>query len=252
MIKLSRLCACTGALFLLLGTRQATAQAFTNGSFEMGTAGSVGSSSTAVTGWTTTVGGGTGAGVYRGNNSLETWVPTAQSGTYALQLDGSSPTNDQAFLSGAQTTVSQTFTLLSAGTYRLSFYMSGEAGATKTGTVGVLVSLSGLGLTAGTLTNKEFTISNTGATTGSWTQQTATFTVGNASQTITLTFTDDNTHTGSAGAYTSTLANYTTSSNVALDNVAFTAVVPEPSALVGSGVLLLMAAVGARLRRRVA
>ncbi len=214
------------------------AQYFVNGDFETGTTGSVGSSSTAVTGWTTTVGGGTGAGVYHSNNTLEGWVPTAQHGSYCLQLDGSSPNNDQAFLSGAQTTVSQIFKVSAAGTYTFSFFMSGEAGTSKAGTVGVLVSLTGTGISIGALNNMEYTVNNTGATAGSWTQETATFTVADPGQSITLTFTDDNTHTGSAGAYTSTLANYTKSSNVAIDNVS---VVPEPS----SWTLLGIGAVGA-------
>ena len=243
MTKLLSLLACAGAL--VLGARQAGAQTFTNGNFESGTTGTVGTSTTAVTGWTTTVGGGTSANIYHGNNSLESWVPNAQSGSYCIQLDGSSPNNDQAFLSGAQTTISQTFKIGSAGNYSLSFWMSGEAGSGKNGTDGALVSLTGSGIT-GAVTGKEYTITNTGATAGSWTQETLSFSVTDPTQAITLAFADDNTHTGTSGAYTSTLVNYTGSSNLAIDNVA---IVPEPSTVAGGAFLALVGAV-AMLRRR--
>ena len=234
-----------GALILgAAGTSHA--QSFTNGNFESGTVGTVGTSSTAVTGWTTTVGGGTSANVYHGNNSSGGWIPNAQSGSYCIQLDGSSPVNDQAFLSGAQTTISQTFKIGSLGNYSVSFYMSGEVGSGKNGTVGALVSLTGSGIT-GAVTGKEYTISNGTATTGSWTQETLNFSVTDPTQAITLSFADDNTHTGTSGAYTSTLANYTASSNLAIDNVA---IVPEPSTLVGSGLLLLAGGVALFRRRR--
>lgn len=53
---------------------------------KLGTIGNVGSSITAVTGWTTTIGGGISAGVYHGNNSTGGWIPNAQSGSFCLQL----------------------------------------------------------------------------------------------------------------------------------------------------------------------
>ena len=238
----------------LVAANAVYAQNFTNGDFENGsTTGSVGNSTastgvlgtgllggfntTAVTGWTTTVGGGTSAGIYRSNNSINSWVPTAQAGTYCLQLDGSSAKSDPKFLSGAQTTVSQTF-YESAGSYSFSFYMSGEAGSGKNGTVGALVSLSGVN--TGALSNQEYTINNTATTAGSWTKETFNFTVTSATTPITLTFADDNS--------SAALANYTASSNLAIDDITLSQV-PEPTTVFG-GFLAVAAFAWNLVRRR--
>ena len=247
------LAALTATTLVVAAATTAHAQAFTNGSFELGsTTGSVGNSTastgllgtglgntfntTAVTGWTTTLGGSTTPGIFRSNNTTSAWVPNAQAGTYCLQLDGSSAASDAKFLTGAKTTASQTF-YANAGSYSFSFYMSGEVGASKTGTVGALVSLSGVA--TGALTNQEYTIANTNTTAGSWTKETFNFTVTNPNTAITLTFADDNS--------SASLANYTASSNVAIDNVVLTQV-PEPTTMLGGA--LAAGAFGWTLVRR--
>ena len=232
----ARTFASLSAVALWCAATCAHAQTFQNGSFEQHTAtGALGSGSMAITGWTTQVGNGAGANVYEASTATgQTWVPPAENGTYVVDLDGSQNANDAAFLGDGSAltpkrdSITQTFTL-APGRYNLSFWINNEVGNSKGGTSGALVLLSGVA--SGGLNFAEYTVTNPAnatAATSTWKNYTDTFTVTNATAPITLTFADDN---------NSALANYTSSSNISIDNVSINTV-PEPStwAMLGLGV----------------
>lgn len=216
---------------------------FTNGSFETSATGftgggALGASSVNMPGWVTTLGYGTNANAYSAKTGgAQNWVPSAQNGSYCVQLDGSQSNTDAGFKTDGgtstpnRTAISQTF-MMAKGTYLLSFFINNEVGTNKGGTSGVLVNFSGGGMTSttGALSNQEYTVTTAsgGSNTG-WKQITQSFTVSDNTTPVFLSFSDDP---------NTSYANYTNSSNIAIDNVT----VPEPRTVLGGMALVLVGA----------
>lgn len=199
-------------------------------------------SSALLTGWTATKSVNADSNVY-----YYTTNPDAQSPaffflnnpppgfTFAVQLDSTTGNGSQErFGPGQGASLSQALSL-APGTYKLSFYISTEVGSDrgvdKGGTSGILVSLTGSGITSGSLNSQEFlTTSPVPATraTAPWTLETTNFTLG-GSGSVTLTFQDDP---------NPLLGNNLRSSNVGLGGISI-APIPEPAPLTLIGVGLV-------------
>lgn len=206
-----------GASFFRPGS--ASANLLTNGSFENPgstlTTNYVGvGAGTQIAGWTTAAGNGSTPNVYYSTNgSTASWIPNAQSGNYCVQLDS---TQGTSYTVGSS--ISQTFTVATAGKYTLSFWINTEVGSGKGGTAGVMVSLSGAA--TGNLSNAEWTVTNpsdVSRANAQWHLCTATFTTTAANTAITLKFMDD----------TNAGLNNFPNTNVSIDNISVDAFVPE-------------------------
>ena len=203
-------------------------------------------SSTALPGWTATKSNNGDSNVYLYTSNPDANDPAffflnnpPAGSTYAVQLDSTTGPGTQGggegFTQGAS--LRQALSL-APGTYRLSFDISTEVGSSggidKGGTSGVLVSLTGSGITGGSLTNAEFlTTSPVPATRANtpWTVEAVNFTVGTGG-TVTLAFQDDP---------NATLGNNLRSSNIGLADIAIVPVPePAPLTLIGVGVISLV------------
>lgn len=186
-----------------------------------------GSSAFTNAGWYAVAGNGNSPAVYyAASNGGASWIPNAQSGNYCVQLDSTQDTN---FTVGSS--VSQTFNIAQAGSYRLSFWINTEVGGGKGGTSGTdVILVSGVGRSV--LNGVEYVVTNPAnvdRAVAQWLNYTVDFTVGaNQTGNYKLTFTD---------SPNSALNNYPRT-NVSLDNVSVD-LVPEFShwavgALVGT------------------
>lgn len=205
-------------------------------------------SSTSLTGWTVTRSDLADSNVYYYTaNSDAFFLPNPPPGfNFAVQLDSSTGDGSQErFTQGA--TLSQALSL-APGTYQLTFSISTEVGSLngvdKGGTSGVLVSLTGSGISSGSLTNAEFTTTTPVPATRAnavWTQVTADFTVG-TSGSVALAFQDDP---------NLTLGNNLRSSNISVGGISITPIPePAPLTLIGVGVVSLVGFQNLLKRRR--
>jgi hypothetical protein len=211
-MRLLRLFVCC---FLIAGSTTFGANLLVNGDFELPgatfTTNYAAMASNTVTGWTSTVGNGTGpANYYSATNSTAAWIPNPQSGSYSVQIDSSN--NKNFYSSGGS--LAQTVSLVANINYVLTFYMSAETGHGVASTSQIDVILNGGGfvnqnqINPGTGTTG-FQASSSGAAKAtpetSWVKWTLNFTptvTGN----VTLTFQD-------------VWFNNTVSSNASLDNI---------------------------------
>ena len=275
-------CAAAGCLFAA-GVHPLAAQTnlLTNGSFEnpgstqTSTYSSVVSgankTSSTITGWTATTGSsGSASVIYNASGTTgATWSPNPDAGTYTIQMDSSSASNDTAFTTGDSMAQSLT---LGAGSYQLTFYYQSEVGSGKGGDVALQLSLAGIGAITGVtgtgpiqfdhnftsapakaaaspvLTTVQTPAKNTDTLASEtaamgWQPVQVNFTMATAG-TVTVKLSD---------VATTTFANYSQSSNVSIDNVVLSSV-PEPSAMVWLAVAAVggLAAAGRGLTRKTA
>jgi len=97
------------------------------------TAGTAGSSSTSIPGWTAIAGNGASPNVYYNQaGSGASWIPTPIEGTHDVQLDSTSSAS--SFTAGSLIYTTTPITLNPGGYYSLTFSIATEVGAGKGGT----------------------------------------------------------------------------------------------------------------------
>jgi hypothetical protein len=169
---------------LIFASHQACADnLITNGNFVPASsvtltnnAASIGAGSTAVPGWTTALGTGTGAGNYvAGTGSGDTWIPnpptTSVYGTtiFAVQLDSTNSGSNPTVNGNNSITSNQTISIVSGRQYSLTFYINSESKTSVNGADGT-VQVAGTSSGGATLNVTNATssgVTGSSATTGS-------------------------------------------------------------------------------------